>query len=385
MKKIGIITIDKCNNYGAELQAYASVKILNEMGYDAEIIDYLYYKNPGYQSSKASRPLFNLTIIQKIEYIVKYKFGTKLLYVVLPFFISKIKRRNNRFHSFHLRNTKMSPTYKSLGELYSNVGDYDVYISGSDQIWNPYTETNLAPYFLQFAPQKAKKISFASSFGVTEIPPFAKAKYREWLNQFDALSCRELAGVNIIKELLGKDAVHVLDPTLLLNKDQWMQIKGAEIDVPERFVLIYETRPSLYIQRIAIDYSKNNKIPIYRLCLQAIGNKEDDTIINIEDAGPADFINLFSKASLIVTNSFHGTAFACNFGKNFYTVISHFGKKNSRMISLLEKLELKNRIIWEEDSYPLDLGIMYNTERSQSILVSERLNTNSFLKNAIEN
>ena len=278
----------------------------------------------------------------------------------------------------------MSPTYKSLGELYSHVGDYDAYISGSDQIWNPYTETNLAPYFLQFAPQKAKKISFASSFGVAEIPQFAKAKYKEWLNQYNALSCRELAGVNIIKELTGKDAAHVLDPTLLLNKDQWMQIKGVEIEVQDKFVLIYETRPSLYIQRIAIDYSKKNKIPIYRLCLQAIGNKEDDTIINIEDAGPADFIYLFSKASLVVTNSFHGTAFACNFCKNFYTVISHFGKKNSRMISLLEKLELTNRIIWEEESFPLELGIMYNTERSQSILVSERLKTISFLKNAIE-
>ncbi|MBO4529536.1 MAG: polysaccharide pyruvyl transferase family protein [Paludibacteraceae bacterium] len=385
MKSIGIITIDKCNNYGAELQAYALVKVLQLMKYDSEIIDYLYFKNPKYYACSMSRPIKPQSIKERLICWIKYRLATKLLYFVVPLFSSKMRRRNNRFDKFHKQNTKMSTTYRSMKELYDKVKKYDVYVVGSDQVWNPYTETNLAPYFLQFASKGVRRISYASSFGVTDIPSFAQKSYQQWLMELDFISCRETAGIEIVKKITGKDATLTLDPTLLLDKQQWMSVEGGEIDMPEKFVLIYavEAAPALLWQ-MAYEFGEKHNIPIYSICTQAVGNTNKKGIINIEDAGPADFVQLFVNATLVLTNSFHGTAFSCNLGKNFYSVLSKSSKKNSRMTSLLEKLELSNRIVWNDESIPADYGKMYDVEKEQLLLSVERQRSVDYLRNTIE-
>lgn len=385
MKRIGIITIVKCNNFGAELQACATVLTLQGLGYDAEIIDYLYFKNPKHKVTDSSKPIAPQSFKAGVINYLKYEVAIKILYGIVPLLSSKLRVRNKRFCDFHKHNTKMSQTYASMDDLYNKCEKYDVYIVGSDQTWNPNTESNLAPYFLQFAPHGAKKVSYASSFGMTYIPKFAEELYKKWLNSFDHISCRESAGVDIVRQLTGREASLALDPTLLLNREQWMKIKGSEIRVEDRYVLIYEVRPTAYIQRIAKEYARKNKIPVYRLCLQAVGNKKNDGIINIEDAGPADFVHLFANASLVVTNSFHGTAFACNFGRNFNVVLSRSNKKNSRMTSLLDKLELSDRIIWEEDEFPALYAQKYDVEKTQLLLASERKKSIDYLINAIDN
>lgn len=137
MTKIGIITILKVNNYGAELQAYATQATLNKMGYDAEIIDYLFYKNPMAKHTRGSRTEFS--------HSVKKRFAEWLYPLIHK--PSANKTRTIRFESFHKHNTRLSPTYRCAEELYDAKMPYDVYMVGSDQVWNPGSYTSLRPYF----------------------------------------------------------------------------------------------------------------------------------------------------------------------------------------------------------------------------------------------
>ena len=181
MKKIGIITILNVNNYGAELQAFSLQYKLRKMGYQAEIINYLYYKNPDFVKEKKSLPLIKTTLKNKIkDFILKWlDIYSSSKHPVIA------KLRKKRFNDFHKLNTKLSKTYTSYSQLYDEVHEYDVYMVGSDQVWNPNNGTNLAPFFLTFAPKNSVKVSFASSFGVESISKQYYSQYKEWLNNID--------------------------------------------------------------------------------------------------------------------------------------------------------------------------------------------------------
>lgn len=168
--KIGVITIEQVNNYGAELQATATIKVLQGMGYEAEIIDYCYYKNWNFKDTRISAPFVPMSAKGRLMYWVKYRLVNRIVAKILPMLYSTVRRRIRRFEDFHKINTRMSKRYLSMPELYQTKMDYDVYVVGSDQVWNPSASSSIEPYFLTFAPKEAKKISYASSFGVSNIP-----------------------------------------------------------------------------------------------------------------------------------------------------------------------------------------------------------------------
>lgn len=375
MNKIGIITILKCNNFGAELQAYATQKKLNSLGYNAEIIDMLYYKHPKFKKSKFSRPFVKQTLKEKITEYIKYRVLNTLIYNIIPLFSIKLKLRNKKFKDFHENNTRMSQTYNSLDSLYSNCKEYDTYIVGSDQVWNPATGMNIEPFFLTFAPKNKNKISYASSFGVANIESEYINKYKELLNRINHISVRETNGARIVKEITGRNVQVVLDPTLLLNKDEWKECSSKFNPCKKGYVLIYEVCACKKIHDLSFEYSKRYSIPIYRVCVRGILNWKTKGITNLVDIGPADFISLFENANIVFTNSFHGTAFSVNMGKNFYSVLSRSGKKNSRITSLLSLLNLDARIIYQEDNENIifsgydiaDVNERLDIERKKSI------------------
>lgn len=212
-KKVGVITILKVNNYGAELQAYATQAVLKKLGWNAEIIDYLFYKNSDFKKTKMSKPLFPVGVVKKAkEYF--YPLFARLKSCRAS---DAAHRRKKRFDLFHKQNTSLSRTYQTIDELYGAGLNYDVYMVGSDQVWNPGIYSSLKPYFLTFAPKGKKRISYASSFGVSEISAIAKPFYEKALKEFDAISVRERNAVGMVEHLTGKKAQWVLDPTLLLN------------------------------------------------------------------------------------------------------------------------------------------------------------------------
>lgn len=342
MKRIGIITIIKANNYGAELQAYALQKKINLMGYNAEIIDYLFYKNPKFKKTKASRPVFKFTLKKRFK---EYAY-VKIQKLKNLLFLNTVKRKEERFFLFHKNNTQFSATYDTIDLLYKSDIKYDIYVSGSDQIWNPNLYSSLEPYFLTFAPKGAKKISYASSFGISHLPNQYIEKYKRWLEGYKAISVRENTGVKIIEQL-GLKSEWVLDPTLLLTKGEWTKIEKP-INVPDKYILVYELINSKFLEIFAAHMSNMMGYKVVRICKDVFTPKNKNNFINIMDAGPAEFVYLFNHADYIITNSFHGSAFSINFNKNFYVVLPKHKDNNSRQISLLELFKLQNRIIYED-------------------------------------
>ena len=347
MKKIGIITIVKVNNYGAELQAFALQKKLELMGYHSEVIDYLYYKNWRFKDTKESQPFIPMSRKEKLIYWIKYRFINFLIDRILPIINNAVRNRNNRFYSFHKVNTKFSKTFFSYRELYHAKLDYDIFMVGSDQVWNPSASSTIEPYFLTFAPKDAKKISYASSFGVSQIEDQLKEKYRTLLNNINTISVREDSGIKLVKQLTGKDATQVADPTLLLSKQEWTNYMKLYPNMPPRYILIYQLSDSDAIVNLACRISSERNIPIFRICKRAFNVRKDRGVNNILDAGPSEFLSLFYNAEYIITNSFHGTAFSVNFNKPFFTVVSSTKKNNARMQSLLELMNLKDRLIYD--------------------------------------
>ena len=382
--KIGVITIEQVGNYGAELQCYATQKVLQNIGCDAEIIDYCYYKDYRYKDSKMSEPFVPMTFKERIIYVLKYRIVNRFVDNVLVFFNSSIARRNKRFSAFHAENTKMSKMYMSMPELYEASMDYDVFVTGSDQVWNPSAHSSIEPYFLTFAPDNAKKISFAASFGVSDIDSNLRERYKDYLSRYDFISVREQSACNIVKQLVDRDVECVVDPTLLLNKDEWMQVAKQYDNIPERYVLVYTLFESPAIFNLAKRIAKEKGISVLRIIKRAYFVSRIDGIRNISDAGPAEFISLIAGADYVVTDSFHGTAFSVNFGIPFSVVVSSKKKNNSRMVSLLSVVGLSERLITDdcdmelvEYEVPIDINavrLRVEAARNKSI---------DFLKRAI--
>lgn len=347
-KKIGIITIVKVNNYGAELQAYALQKKLNLLGYDAEIIDYLFYKNKAHIKEKASQPFYPFPFRKRIKELIEPWYNQIRC---LPYWKSKLKR-DRAFAAFHQKNTRFSPVcYTSYSQIYQNPPEYDVYCVGSDQVWNPGCFTNLSPYFVSFAPKGKKRISYASSFGVKELPASAREKYKELLMQMDTIGVREDTGISIVDELTGRKAVKVADPTLLLTSEEWSAIARYEKVPAEKYILLYVLKDSAYIKQTALEISREKGLKVVRICKEAYKqDKKSDEIVDILDAAPDDFLGLIDKAEIVLTNSFHGTVFSILFRKEFYTVIKHGVDNNSRQLSLLRTLNL-DRIRYEGEAF----------------------------------
>ena len=372
MKKIGIITILKTNNYGAELQAYATQSALRKMGYDAEIIDYLFYKNPLHKQTQRSQPVFNFGLKKRLA---------EWVYPLITNLKSLGNRHKNdvrvkRFEQFHMENTKLSVVYKSMDELYDAKLDYDVYMVGSDQVWNPGIYSSLLPYMLTFAPKGKKRVSYASSFGVSQIDASQQWLYKKYLPEFSAIGVREKNAVEMVEDIAGCHATWVLDPTLLLNKEDWEEVASEVRYVTGPYVLLYELTPCPYIKKLAYAMRKEKGLTIVRICKRAAEEDKDESIVNVIDAGPAEFVRLFADADMVITNSFHGTAFSINFGKEFYTVTPLHKQNNSRQQSLLELFSIKERLILEGTEIraitlkPIDYAIVNSTldkERNKSI------------------
>ena len=384
MKKVGIITIVNVNNYVAELQAFATFRKLQLMGYNAEIINYLYYKDWRYIDSKMSRSFNSMSIKGKIIYFAKYRVASFVLNKILPLICKDVKQRIANFNSFHQHNTRFSKLYKSMKDLYTDTPIYDVYMVGSDQVWNPNASSSIEPYFLTFAPHSALTVSYASSFGVSKIENNSIAnRIKLGLSSIKTISVRESSGVNLVKELTGRTAQLVCDPTLLLNKSEWTMFMKPVSNMPQRYVLIYQLSESDAIVKLATRIGKQEQIPVYRICKRAFKVKKDKGVVNILNAGPSEFLSLITNASFIITNSFHGTAFSINFDVPFYTVVSAKKKNNNRMESLLDYVGLGKRIV-KDDVDITNLPIVgYDVNATQLKLKSFRLESEKFLEDAL--
>lgn len=344
---IKTITCHDVNNYGASLQAYALQKYLQQQGYDVEIIDYL----PIYKTNRLNFFEYNRTqgrlnkIVQRIPFI-KPLIG---LYDHLrvpehrqDFLFYKKKKAFNLFKKDKLICTNY--VYRDIEDLKTVVPQADTYIAGSDQIWNVYARNGQDPaYYCDFAPENSRCISYAASFGTSDIPHDFKDFVSQHLKRFNSISVREKSGVSIVRDL-GYQAIEVLDPVFLLQHKEWEKL--CKCHHREKYLLVYDidmNHPE--VKKLSERIAKENNWKIYsindfKLCPYAD--------YNINNAGPVEFIEWIRDAQFIICTSFHGTAFSVIFNKQFYTFPLYKQNNNSRMEDFLVRISLSNHFVMKE-------------------------------------
>lgn len=332
MKKVGIITIHNSPNYGACLQSYALYRYIQQQGNDVEIIDLhrpVAYED--YIPSKkyvCSRPV-KRSLLSKIKGNVKSLIGIKPKSPSLysPLAIKKFDEFNSII--------KLSKPYRGIDELYANPPLYDLYISGSDQLWNPTQAYCLEPYFLTFVPNgQGKKISYATSVGITDLRDNEKKDFAKWLNLYDDISVREYQAQSLLQGLLADKKVNqVADPTFLLDPKDWKDM--AVRPKQSKYILMFTLQHRPEILKYCLQLSKQSRLPLIELG-QVQPDVLDGSYTAVKDAGPKEFLGYIENAELVITDSFHCTVFSLIMGaNNFYTYIAPTNQRGSRIIDLL--------------------------------------------------
>lgn len=327
MKRIGIMTFHGSQNYGGVLQAYALQTFINgNAGHQAVIVDFRIQKDTIFNLNKGWKDLI-LRMIKILHY-------------------SSLKRKAQRFVRFRTEHMQLTRRYRSREELIKWPPEFDVYISGSDQVFHP-SWPFVDVFYLDYPTLPgSKKVAYAPSFGLNYIPEEMKERIAGLLNRFDFLSAREKGGSDIIRELTGRKAITVLDPVLLVGRDQWRMIASRVGKLPKKYILCYALVGNIPQMKIASQLKIMTGLPIVLLTHSLYPPTSADLVIR--DAGPREFLWLFDHANYIVTDSFHGTAFAVLFEKVFFSYIAS-PQKSERIYSLLNNLDLEKRVISMEN------------------------------------
>jgi hypothetical protein len=335
---IAIVTLNGNCNYGNRFQNYALQQVL--LNYSNHVETLLIRKDS--QCISTARANFTSLLSKAKQY--------PLLMVIKKswsiFWYSYIGRqtqkkqnslREKSFVTFSQTNIKEVDLGISAQSIPSNLlAKYDFFIVGSDQVWNPTFPEFSELFFLTFAP-KHKRIAYAPSFGLNELPEELKDDFAAWIADIKYLSVREESGANIIRNLIGRDVPVMLDPTMLLKKEDWKKVSTPVIDLPKGpYILTYFLG--------TLDTKRNKEIKLF-------AKKHDMKLVQVNDknskyysTGPSEFISLIDKASLILTDSFHGTVFSILFEKPFLTY-KRIGGDNmySRIETLFSLLHLQDR------------------------------------------
>ena len=321
----------KVLNYGSVLQAYALQHKISEMGYESEIIDYDF---PPHKISK-------LTIHSLLSNIFAF---VRALIMGFP-----RKKKVKRFAAFKDRHLRLSHESYNADTIRLTPPLYDVYMTGSDQVWNPRHIGNDSNFLLSFAPKGKQKVSYASSFATSAIPDGYKKLYSKYLSDYDSISVREPSGVQLVEELTGKKATVCCDPVFLLNRKEWDEIeKEAIVKVSEKYILVYALYYMFdpYPELLHIIDHVQKELGCKVVYLD--GRKEDAFRPNskvMKSEGPADFIRLIKNAEIVITTSFHGTAFSIIYNKPLMAVVRNKDKTDSRISSLMKELNFEDSIV----------------------------------------
>lgn len=331
---IKTITCHDVYNFGASLQAYALMTYLNSLGNNTEIIDY----KPDYLSNH-----YNLWSIDNPIYD---KFIVRYLYLLAKLpgrLIRKYGKRKKRFDNFTTKYLKLTNVrYSSNESLKNNLPEADIYIAGSDQIWNTSFNNGKDPaFYLDFVPKDKIKASYAASFAIESLPNEYKEKVKRLLINFDYISVREKSGLNILNDLNIDKGIQVIDPVFLLDKDQWFELESNSelIKFDEQYLICYDFDSNELVKEICLKIAKEKNLKIYSFFKNDYADK---TFYNI---GPLEFLSLIKNSQYVVSNSFHGTAFALIFEKEF-VVVNREEQINTRMKDLIESFNLKERLTY---------------------------------------
>lgn len=355
MKKVGLVTIFDNMNFGNRLQNYALQHVL-ETEFDAKVV-----------TRAADHQMRFMIIVKAVALSVLSKF---------PFGITRsvTDLRWDAFRSFTKRYIK-TKVFWGMDKIPQWINDkFDVFIAGSDQIWNwrlPVVRSHAEDYFLCFADSE-KRNSYSASFGVDFVEEEWAEFYRMQLGMFQNLSVREEAGKRIISELINKTASLNIDPTLLLTQKEWKKIEKK----PKCFK---NGQPYMLTYFLGGDRKKMDSIaPSKKLVQVDLLNETSDAYIS----GPSEFIYWIRHADFVCTDSFHATVFSIIFCRPFI-VVSRPGM-NSRIETLLKSLGLEDRFIELEEMKEFDYGKPCDYQYAYKVIAREKRRSIDYLKRLLE-
>lgn len=368
--KIATITFNHAHNHGSMLQAYALQQFVCKLCKEEKVpVEYTLIDF----DTELQRELYN---IFKSDFSVK-SIIKNLLSVI---HYRALKSRYLKFEDFIHSKCNLSKRYSTMEQLNSEAPLADVYISGSDQLWNVRSQDFSDVFYLPFV-KSGKRISYAASFGPLKIDwiRYDAEKYASLLSAYNSVSVREEGSADNVEMLTGRRPVVHVDPTFLLTADEWRKIQSKALYKNGKYILLYCLEPTKNQLKMAKAISKKLNLPIVVL---RYNNKNDwfNAFVHKYDAGPTDFLAYVDHAALVLTSSFHGTAFSLIYNKSFY-VFS--GLTDNRISTILKNVGLEKRSI---DSFA-DISRVsleaINTKSINEFLDQERKRSATYLKNSM--
>ena len=363
MKKIEIVTILDNPNFGTYLQAFALGLSLKRMGAQVEL---LYYLRPKWHANSLKDK-----IISRFDLI--YRFYANLR-------CNKIMSQVVGCRDFLRKELKLSRPYYSYDQIKKNPPVADIFLTGSDQVWNTTHNGGIDKvFYLGFVPDKIPKYAYGASIGTSEIPDEYKEETSKLLSRYLAISVREKSNLELLKSICVESEL-VLDPTFLLKPNEWKEFFGTPKET-DRYILVYSVesnKQNEIIKEVASYLSNTLDMKIVEV------SYSDKTIEGCDNyhlySTPDLFLNLVANSSFVVGSSFHFTAFAINFNKQFITVAPE--RFSSRVDSLLDLVSLQNRKISRFEKSTIDsilrVPIVYQGINSK--LDTYRKNSFEYLK-----
>lgn len=358
--KIEIITLHYINHYGSLLQTYATCRAFAKMGFEPEIIDYVRpnaderiqleesLKRKGYKKYSLKGIAFSVS--KKIENRKRRKFSTRFLKKYVP----------------------MTRTYKNYDDLVENYPVADIYVTGSDQTWNSdYNGGVLPAYYLDFAPEGCKKIGYSVSIGMEEFHKEELEQIKKYVMQYDAISVREYSAKKMLEDIGYKKVTHILDPTLVLNIDDWKPLIAKRL-VNEKYVVIYRLNNDSQLEEFAEKLAKEKGYKLVRMSYYLSHLREKGKMFYCSEV--EEFLSLIYYAEHIVTDSFHCVAFSLNFNKDFFAFYPQ--KYSTRIKSVLELTETTHRAVGSPEFSKRKI----NYKRVNDVLEKERDKVKCFIE-----
>lgn len=345
--KIKTLTTYDVYNYGASLQAYALQTYLADLGNDVEIINY----QPEYLTRK-----YDYKWVNPESWMSRYVV-TRCVYRIMKYLQRQTtlgrKRKFDEFNHKILKETKCK--YLTYDDLCQNPPEAELYIVGSDQIWNVFYETGRDPAFYFDFVKKGVKASYAASFSYLDIDNENLERIKKSLSTFKAVSVREYQGIDILNKI-GIKGTWVLDPVFLLSVDKWKMLM-SDFKKTEPYLLVYDFEGNGLLEKFAKNYAQKKGLKIYSITDTYPRLYADK---NFNCAGPKEFLSLIYNCDAFVSNSFHGTAFSIIFHKPVFVFNRHRHKVNSRMQSLMKLFELENCIINDDNECKNAMDISFD-------------------------
>ena len=325
------VTFHQTCNYGATLQAYALQQVLNDLGTENTVLDYMTFDTVRNEKSLKNKMI-------------------KIILGFLRFFRQKkLDRLVASFREFRKNYLTLSKKYHSMQDLRDDPPDADILVTGSDQVWNIKTNPEFVPArFLDFGKPDAIRFSYAASIGLCDYSDSEKEKIASYLERFKGVSLREKTSADYVSGFVNKECHTVCDPVILLDKSKWQSIARQREITQKPYILCYCVQKNNRLSETVKKLKKRTGYKVISINCGPITRCRAD--YNLFDVSPQEFLWLYQEAAIVVTTSFHGTAFALKFGKPVYALVSR--KKDTRITDLMNYVGLSEYIIRNDTVIP---------------------------------